>query len=184
MNARMKALLVSTSSAIAVAILAFSLALGGARAVRADDAEALPEARVEIVLVSAKTLEAMEQRISHLEEIVTSMAAAAQQVSPRRLCVADDSGAETCLTKPQLDALLAIQAHAMEEAQPATLAAAEARTPPEEQAAAKAENKPEPPAPDSQIEPEPTGSIATATAKAAEPSFPTRSEGDAGDDLP
>jgi hypothetical protein len=184
MNARMKALLFSTSSAIAVAVLAFSLALSGARAVRADDSEALPETRVEIVLVSAKTMETMEQRISHLEEVVASMAAAAQQASPRRLCIVDDSGSETCVTKPQLDALLANQAHAMEAAQPATPAAAEATTPPEEQAVAKTENKPEPAAPDSQIEPEPTGSIATATAKAAEPSFPTRSEGDAGDDLP
>jgi hypothetical protein len=183
MNARMKAFLVSTSSAIAIAILAFPLALGGARAVRADDPQSLPEARAEMVLVSAKTLKNMEQRISRLEEIVTSLAEASP-VSPRRLCIADESGAETCLTKLQLDALLANQARAVEAAQSATPAAAEATTPPEEETAAKTENKPEAPAPESQIEPEPAGSTPTATAKAAERSVLSHSQGDSGDDLP
>jgi hypothetical protein len=118
MNKRMKALLVSTSSAMAVALVALSFALGGARAVRAEDPAALAVERPDMVLISAAALDRLDQRVSDLEGIVASLTLASQHISTSRLCISGADGEETCLTKPQLDALLAIHAPAVEIAEP------------------------------------------------------------------
>jgi len=163
MRKLVKPIFVSALNAVAVLFLA--LALAGAGVVRADDNETIAAARPEMVLVSPITLEALEQRISRLEETITSLSEPRQRVSPRQLCVADDSGAETCITKPQLDALLAGQARAAEAAHPATLAGAE-DTPSAKEPAAPTASDPEFPTPAVSNE-QPTGSIATGTFPAA-----------------
>ena len=53
---------------------------------------------------------ALEQHVIYLEETVNALTDSWQHIDTHRLCITDDSGAETCLTKPQLDALLVIQA--------------------------------------------------------------------------
>jgi hypothetical protein len=110
MRTDMKRLLADTSGVIAAVLLAFSFALGGSQAVRADESESLPLAVEDTVLVPVKDLQALEQRVIYLEETVNALTESWQHIDTHRLCVADDSGAETCLTKPQLDALLVIQA--------------------------------------------------------------------------
>ena len=118
MKTRIKALLVTTSSAMAVALVALSFALGGARAVRAEDPSALAAERPEMVLISAAALDRLEQRVSDLEGIVASLTLASQHVRTSELCISGENGEETCLTKPQLDALLGNHAPAVEIGQP------------------------------------------------------------------
>jgi hypothetical protein len=118
MNKRIKALLVTTSSAMAIALVALSFALGGARAVRAEDPAPLAVERPDMVLISAAALDRLDQRVSDLEGIVASLTLASQHISTSRLCISGEDGQETCLTKPQLDALLAIHVPAVEIAQP------------------------------------------------------------------
>jgi len=190
MKTRMKPLLVSASGAIVAALLAFSFTVGSSGSVRAEDGEALATARPDMVLISAKDLEGLEQRVSQLEGIVASLTEASQHVKTHQLCVYDDSGAETCVTKAQLDALLTSQVRAAEAAQPAPVPGAEGTPSVKEHTAAVPPSEPpagavptsnsEPPAPVvttsnpepsagagsngiSPAEPESTGSILTPT---------------------
>src|SRR5690242_7552555 len=110
MKTRIKAFLVTASGAIAAVLLASSFAPGG-HAVRAQDFPALSAARPEMVLISTAALDGLEQRVSYLEGIVASLTLASQHIRTYQLCVSGDDGAETCLTKPQLDALLTNRAH-------------------------------------------------------------------------
>jgi hypothetical protein len=110
MKTRMKAFLVATSGAIAAALLASSFAPGG-RAARAEVPGALSAARPEMVMISTAALDGLEQRVSYLEEVVASLALASQHIRTYQLCVSGDDGAETCLAKPQFDALLANLSH-------------------------------------------------------------------------
>jgi hypothetical protein len=109
-----------TSSAIAVALLAFSFAVGGSQAVRADELESLLHPAQDMVLVSAKDVEALTKRLAYLEEQVAALTESWQHINTHRLCVSDDSF-ETCITKPQLDALLASQAHVAQASPPAAV---------------------------------------------------------------
>jgi hypothetical protein len=128
------------------------------------------------------TLDALEQRISYLEDTIASITESSQRVSTHQLCVADDSGAETCLTKSQLDALLTGQPHAAEAAQPATPAGVELTPPANEPAAlVPTANNPELPPPAASNE-EPTGSISTGAGPAAEPSVLHDPETEGSDD--
>jgi len=92
-------------AAAAAAVLAFWLTLGGSQAVRAEDADILSAPGQDMVLVSAKTVSELEQRVIYLEETVAALTESWQHINTHRLCVSDDSG-ETCISKPQLDALL------------------------------------------------------------------------------
>jgi hypothetical protein len=112
----MKSFLVNTSSAVAMALLAFSFAIGGLQAVRADDSETISPAGQDAVLVPGQDVPALEQRLAYLEEVAAA------------LMSDDDSGAETCVTKPHLDALLVSQPNVAEASPPAAIAE-EANTP-------------------------------------------------------
>jgi TolA-binding protein len=112
MKRRMKSFLLSTSSAIAIALLAFSFAVVGSHTVRADEPENLSLPVQDSVLMAVKDVQALEHRVIHLEETVAALAESWQRINTHRLCVSDDSGAETCITKPQLDAFLISQTHA------------------------------------------------------------------------
>jgi hypothetical protein len=159
MKTRMKPLLVSASGAIMAALLAFSFTVGSSRSVRAEEGEALATARPDIVLISAKDLEGLEQRVSRLEGIVASLTEASQHVKTQQLCVYDDSGSETCVTKAQLDALLTIQAHRVEAARP--IAGAEGTPSEKEQSAAVPPSEP------------PAGAVPTSNSEPPAPVMPT-----------
>ena len=90
----------------AAAVLAFCFAIGGAQAVRSEDTDILSPPGQDMVLVPAKTVNELEQRILFLEESIEALTVSWQHINTHRLCVSDDSGAETCISKPQLDALL------------------------------------------------------------------------------
>jgi hypothetical protein len=65
-----------------------------------------------MVLVPVKSIDALEQRVKYLEESIAGLTEAWQHINTHRLCVSDDSGAETCITKAQLDSVLSKEAHA------------------------------------------------------------------------
>jgi hypothetical protein len=109
-------------------MLAFWFTFGGPQAVRADDPETASFPGQEMVLVPAKSIDALEHRVVYLEETVASLSEKWQQISTHRLCVSDDTGAETCITKAQLDSFLN-QAPRAEINQPPVSKAAEASPP-------------------------------------------------------
>jgi hypothetical protein len=111
MKTNMKRLFADASSAIAIVLLAVSFTIGGSHAVRADDLEspALSAQDQDTVLMPVKDLEALQQRVLFLEEAVTALTESWQHINTHRLCVSDDRE-ETCITKPQLEALLMHQA--------------------------------------------------------------------------
>jgi hypothetical protein len=101
-----------SSAAIATAaILAFCFTFGS-QVVRADDPETIAPPGQDMVLMPAKNIDALEQRIKYLEESVAALTESWQRINTHRLCVSDDSGAETCITKAQLDSFLSKEAHA------------------------------------------------------------------------
>jgi hypothetical protein len=96
------------SGAFAVALLALSFSLGSSYVVRADDPVStsfLQEIFVDPIVTAVNGL---EQRLASLEGTLALFASSfsSQHISARELCVSDDSGAQTCITKAQLDALL------------------------------------------------------------------------------
>jgi hypothetical protein len=109
MKIRLKALLVAAYGVIAAVLLASPFA-PGERAVRAQDFQALSAPRPEMVMISTAALDGLEQRVSYLEGVVASLTLASQHIRTYELCISGDDRAETCLTKPQLDALIASQA--------------------------------------------------------------------------
>jgi hypothetical protein len=101
MKSRWNSLMVGGCNVFGLALLALSATAGGS-AVRADDPSTLQSTVLE------KIVSGLEQQVANLE---ASMAAFAESFTTRRiatqeLCVADGSGAQTCITKAQLDALL------------------------------------------------------------------------------
>jgi hypothetical protein len=61
-----------------------------------------------------KSVHAMEERMASVEVSVSAMAESfsSRRVVVQMLCVSDDSGAQTCITKAQLDSLLSGNARA------------------------------------------------------------------------
>jgi hypothetical protein len=101
MKSRWNSLMVGGCNVFGLALLALSATAGGS-AVRAGDPSTLQSTVLE------KIVSGLEQQVANLE---ASMAAFADSFTTRRivaqeLCVADGSGAQTCITKAQLDALL------------------------------------------------------------------------------
>jgi hypothetical protein len=110
MSTGMKPFLVRTFGALAVAALALSLSFGAVSAAAAEESQTIFLQGQEMALVPVKSIEALEQRIAYLEETVAALTEAWQHIDKHRICVSDPKGeSETCLTKPQLDALLAAQ---------------------------------------------------------------------------
>jgi hypothetical protein len=101
MKSRWNSLMVGGCNVVGLALLALSATAGGS-AVRAGDPSTLQST------VLDKIVSGLEQQVANLE---ASMAAFAESFTTRRiatqeLCVADGGGAQTCITKAQLDALL------------------------------------------------------------------------------
>src|SRR5205085_3625457 len=97
------------SGALSIAMLALAFSIGSSNFVRAEDPEGVAPSLHEMVVVPLmKAIEGLEQRIANLEGSLSLMAVSfnSQRIATQQLCVADDSGAQTCITKAQLDALL------------------------------------------------------------------------------
>jgi hypothetical protein len=110
---KIRSRLLRTSAAVATAaMLAFWFTFGGAQVVRADDPDTASSPGQEMVLVPAKSIDALEHRVIYLEEAVAALSESWQHINTHRLCVSDDSGAETCITKAQLDSFLNQAPHA------------------------------------------------------------------------
>jgi hypothetical protein len=100
---------------LSMAVLALSVSLDGTRAVRAEDADDLTSSLQEMIVDPImKAVHGLEQRLTSVEATVGALAESftSRRVVAQMLCVSDDSGAQTCVTKAQLDSLLSSVAHA------------------------------------------------------------------------
>src|SRR5437867_11251385 len=107
-------LLARVSRGLSVAFLALAFT-SGASMVRAQSQSDVPTWMMVDPISTA--VKAAEERIASLEAKVTSLTEqlAARQSMEHELCVADDAGARTCISKAQLDRLLKMmQAAAIE----------------------------------------------------------------------
>ena len=127
----LKPFFVRASGALAIAALVLSSSLAGASAARAGEPQTVILQGQEMALVPLKSIEALEQRIARLEETVAALTEAWQHIDTHRICATDPRGeSETCVTKSQLDALLAAQPPAAQAAaEPATKEAPVAEAP-------------------------------------------------------
>src|SRR5260370_4431260 len=93
---------------LSMAVLALSVSLDGSRAVRAEDADFTFSLQEIVVDPIMKTVQGLEQRLTNVEAAVGALAESftSRRVVAQMLCVSDDRGAQTCLTKAQLDTLL------------------------------------------------------------------------------
>ena len=101
------------SCSLPIALFALSLTFG-ASAVRAVS-ETPPPSWGEMLLDPiTDAVKAVEDQLSGLEEKVASMARSftTRQLTTHQLCVSDETGAQTCISKAQLDALLKTVAQA------------------------------------------------------------------------
>jgi TolA-binding protein len=170
----MKPIVVRTSFVMAAAALAFSLTFGGMSAARADEPQSVILEGQEMALVPVKSIEALEKRIAYLEETVNSLTEAWQHIDTHHICVSDLKDAdETCISKHQLDKLLALQAPATEAsaAPPAPVAeVAPPKVEPVETVATVEATEPPPAVIASEAqEPEHTGSITPASPSSEAP---------------
>jgi hypothetical protein len=110
MKSRWNSLVVGSCNVFGLALLALSATAGGS-AVRAGDPSVLESVVLEPF---TKIVQGVEQRVADLEATIGALADSfsAKRVVAQQLCVADDGGAQTCITKAQLDALLKTAAHA------------------------------------------------------------------------
>ncbi len=101
MRSKWNSLVVGSCNVFGLALLVLSAA-GGGSAVRAGDPSTLQSNVLE------KIIAGIEQRVAGLEASVAAFADSftARRIAAQELCIGDGSGAQTCITKAQLDALL------------------------------------------------------------------------------
>jgi len=159
-------LLAKVSRGLSVAVLALAFT-SGASMVRAQSQSDVPTWMMVDPISTA--VKAAEERIASLEAKVASLTEqlTARQSMDHELCVADDAGARTCISKAQLDRLLKLmQAAAIEPAAQAidnVTASVAAPTPVE-----PAEAAPAPSAPETKAAVEEPAKIETTTTAAVE----------------
>jgi hypothetical protein len=100
------------SSGLPIALLALSLTFGPS-AVRAEPDSPTPSWREMLLDPIMTAVHTVEARLSSLEASIALSAGffTSQQIATQKLCVYDNTG-ETCITKAQLDAVLASMARA------------------------------------------------------------------------
>ena len=95
---------------LSMAVLALAVSLDGSRAVRAEgtDDHLMSSLQELIVAPLTKSIRSLEGRLTGLEAVMDTMAESftTRSVVAQVLCVSDESGAQTCITKAQLDTLL------------------------------------------------------------------------------
>jgi hypothetical protein len=99
----------------------------GVPSVRADSEISVASLHELVVVPMMGAVHAVQSRLAGLEDSVAQFAGsfASRQITAQELCVADQGGAQTCITKAQLDALLGVM---MRAAAPAAAAEAEMAT--------------------------------------------------------
>ena len=119
---------------LSLAVLALAVSLDSSRSVRAEDADDLTSSLQEMIVDPImKTVQGLEARVTGLEATVGAMSESftSRRVAAQVLCVSDETGSQTCITKAQLDVLLSGIARA-EVSQP-PVAATEAKAAPAEE---------------------------------------------------
>ena len=108
------------SYGLSTALLALSLT-SGVSAVGAESEDPGLPWREMLVIPIMNALHEVHGQLSSLEASIALFAGsfASQQITTNELCVADNSGAQTCISKAQLDALLAMMAPAAVKPAPA-----------------------------------------------------------------
>jgi hypothetical protein len=98
-------LVIGGCNVLGLALLALSVTAGGSAVRAAGDAAGLDSVALEPLM---KLADGFQQRVAKVEAAVASLADAvtAKRIAAQELCVADASGAQTCITKAQLDVLL------------------------------------------------------------------------------
>jgi hypothetical protein len=94
---------------LSMAVLTLAVSLDGSRSVRAEDADDLTSSLQEMIFVPImKTVQGLEARVTGLEATVGAMSESfsSRRVVAQVLCVSDETGSQTCITKAQLDVLL------------------------------------------------------------------------------
>jgi hypothetical protein len=163
---------------LSMAVLALGFSLDGSRSVWAEDADDLTSSLQEMIVDPImKTVQGLEARVTGLEATAGAMSESfsSRRVAAQVLCVSDEAGGRTCITKAQLDVLLSGIARA-EISQPPVAAteakAASADEPVETVVTKDTSQYSEQPAPvdensKAEQEPEHTGSIQSASSGAA-----------------
>jgi len=105
MKSRWNSLVAGGCNVIGLTLLALSATASGSAVRAAGDSPALESMAIEPL---TKVVSRLEHRAAAIEASVAAFAnsIAATRIAARELCVADGSGAQTCITKAQLDALL------------------------------------------------------------------------------
>jgi hypothetical protein len=117
MMTRNTPLLAKVSCGLSIAFLALAFT-SGVSAVRAQSDDPAPSWREVLVDPILDAVKAVEDRLTNVEAKVTwfGQAFTSRQITAHELCVADDAGARTCISKAQLDGLLRMmQAAAIEQ---------------------------------------------------------------------
>jgi hypothetical protein len=104
-----------------LALLALSLTVGGSL-VRAEEPEAASLQNIVFDPIT-KIVDGIEERLAGLETTVMAYAKsfASERIVTQQLCISDASGAETCISKAQLDALLEILPQVSHASAPASI---------------------------------------------------------------
>jgi hypothetical protein len=108
----MKSLLIRFSGVLVVAVLALLFMFSGSFvSPPTADAATAPLQPGEFFGPGMRGLQALEQMFLALEATVSSFAQSftSAHITTQDRCIADQSGAQTCITKPELDNLLAAQ---------------------------------------------------------------------------
>jgi len=104
MKSILKPLVAGSCNVFGLALLVLSATAGGS-VVRAADPSTLQHVVFDPI---AEIVMAIEQRVAELETTVAAFATSvtSERIVAQQLCIADAGGAQTCVTKAQLDALL------------------------------------------------------------------------------
>ncbi len=105
MKTRWNSLVVGGCNAGGVILLVLSVSVGGSAVRAAGDSAVLDSVTLEPLM---KLADVFQQRIAKIEASVMAVTQSltTKRIAAQELCVVDESGAQTCITKAQLDALL------------------------------------------------------------------------------
>ena len=98
---------------LAIALAAAGFSFGGSHAVRADNPQ-MPALQEMVIAPMLRAIDGVGERLALVETTVAAFAHSivTKQVTTPQICLSDESGAQTCITKAHLDALLRMQVEA------------------------------------------------------------------------